>query len=117
MANRFPEHERIDPGVIDPDTPHRVRDALLDLNVPTLAGAARLPLDDLALRLQRSEHLPTSEAILGVLVLDAVGKLREATVRLDESSNAMLTLTHRAFIVACVSTLIAVAALVVTIVK
>ena len=117
MANRYPEHERIDPRSIDPDTPHRVRDALLDLNVTTLADAARLPLADLAMRLQRSEHLPTSEAILGVLVLDAVGKLREATVRLDKSSTAMLTLAHRTFVVACVSTLIAVAALIVTIVK
>lgn len=117
MANRFPEHERIDPGGIDPDTREAVRWALQDLNVSSLTEAARLPLGDLALRLQRSEHLPTSEAILGVLVLHAVGELREATARLDASSTAMLTLTRRAFIVAIASMLIAAVAVVVAIVK
>jgi hypothetical protein len=96
-----------------PPTP-ALRSLLSDAGVESVAELASKPVDELMPLLQSTQYMPPSEIVLGALVLNTVDQLRQATNRLDQGSAQMLRLTRWAVALAVASVVVALVALVLT---
>jgi hypothetical protein len=88
-----------------------LRTVLEDIGARSLADLAAKPTSEVIAHLD-TLPVPSSEALLGAVVLHAVDDLRNATKRLDAGTDRLLTLTRALVVLATLTLAAAIATLV-----